>query len=109
MSRKNGAKKDRQRSDRIRKAERKLAEALAEVDEARAKVARRERKLSTLLARHAPANGPVEEAVADREAATDDVETEAVLTTGATGQDTEGDIETESAVANDDGGQGESA
>ncbi len=58
MSKKNGANKDRQGADKIRKAERKLASALAEVDEARAKVARRERKLSALLLKYGPADGP---------------------------------------------------
>lgn len=58
MGKKNDARKDRQRADTIRKAERKLAEALAEVDVARAKVARRERKLSALLLKYGPADGP---------------------------------------------------
>lgn len=58
MAKKKSARKDRQPAGRIRKAERKLAEALAEVEEARANVARRERKLSALLLKHGPADGP---------------------------------------------------
>lgn len=82
MSKKKDSRRAQQGADTIRQAERKLAAALTEVDEARAKVARRERKLSALLLKYGPADGPpadpaeVTEA-ADHEAAQPELENDA--------------------------------
>lgn len=52
MSKKKQVRKRSDEADEIRKAERKLAEALADVEAARAVVAKRERKLSALMTKH---------------------------------------------------------
>lgn len=55
MAKRNGKKqKQSEEASKVRRAERKLAKALAEVEEARAKVAKRERKLSALLGERKP-------------------------------------------------------
>ncbi|MEI2617019.1 MAG: hypothetical protein V9F06_05135 [Thermomicrobiales bacterium] len=56
MAKKNKAQEDREGQNKIRKAERKLAAALADVDKARARVARRESKLSGLLQKYGSAD-----------------------------------------------------
>lgn len=101
MAKNNGKRpKDRLGASKIRKAERKLAEALSEVDEARAKVARRERKLSALLAKHRPVESDAQ--MADDEGQVDQA-----------GEEGQADEDADDAVAAsepaDDGGERDAA